>query len=417
MSKREAIEAIKKKLKGKELSSREIFALMDEIGHKRLGPVLTTYFAAAGFSQGFTNEELYYLTKAMVDTGKKLTFDGIVADKHSIGGLAGVRTTMIIVPIVAAAGFKIPKTSSRAITTAAGTADTMEVLAPVNHPQEKIRRIVNEIGGCIVWAGHLGLAPADDVIIQVEKPLAIESYDKIIVSVMAKKIAVGSTHIIIDVPLGPFMKVRHKEDAQFIGQKFHYLAERFKIKLIVDVNRTLEPGGFGIGPVLETDDVLAVLMRAENRPRQLEKRALRLAGKLLDICFIDVKGEKRGKGRKVAQDLLDSGKALAKLREIVKAQGGSPDFSRKKLKFAKQKHELKTKKEGIVKMIDTKQINTVARVLGSPTDKQAGIKLRKQLGDKVEKNDILLTLYSSSKWRLQEGRETLAQLPIFYIES
>ena len=169
-----AIETIKKKLLGKQLSYKEIFNLMDEMSTEKLSPILTTYFVAAGFNEGFTNTELFYLTKAMAETGKKLKFRGIVAEKHSTGGLAGTRTTMILVPIIASAGFCIPKNSSRAITTPAGTADTMEVLAPVTLTAEKIKKIVDKIGGCIVWGGHLGIAPADDVIIRVETPLRFD---------------------------------------------------------------------------------------------------------------------------------------------------------------------------------------------------------------------------------------------------
>jgi thymidine phosphorylase len=150
-----AIDAIKKKLKGKKLSYNEIFAIMDEMANERLGPVLTAYFAAAGFTEGFTNEELYHLTRAMVATGPVLHFKGIVADKHSTGGVAGTRTTLILVPIIAAAGFQIPKTSSRAITSPSGTADTMEVLAPVTFMPKQIESLVAKSGGCIVWGGHL----------------------------------------------------------------------------------------------------------------------------------------------------------------------------------------------------------------------------------------------------------------------
>lgn len=416
MGKSEAINAIKKKLKGQALSDREIFSLMDEIAHRRLGPVLTTYFAAAGFSQGFSNKELYYLTKAMVETGQQLKFDGVVADKHSIGGLAGMRTSMILVPIVAAAGIKIPKASSRAITTAAGTADTMEVLAPVDFPPGKIKKIVEKVKGCIVWAGHLGLAPADDVIIQVERPLAIESFDKIIVSVMAKKVAVGSTYVVIDIPWGPFMKVRHKKDSHLVAKKFHFLAEKFKLKLTVEINHTLQPGGYGVGPVLETDDVLAVLERAADRPRKLEQRALGLAEKLLELCYKDSPGKQKIDGYKKALELLDSGKALDKLREIVQAQGGDPDFSRDKLRFGEHRYELKAKKSGKISAIDTKKINAVARILGSPEDKAAGVKLSRRLGDKVGKGDILSILYSSDRYRLKEARETLSRLPMYYLD-
>ena len=183
------VDAIKKKLIGKSLTYEEIFAIMDEIAHERLGPILTTYFAAAGFKEGFSNEELYHLTHAMVATGPKIKFKGVVADKHSTGGVAGTRTTMILVPIIVAAGLTIPKNSSRAITSPSGTADTMEVVAPVTFSVSQIKDIVKRAGGCIVCGGHLGLAPADDVLIQVEEPLAFESFDKFIVSIMARSTA------------------------------------------------------------------------------------------------------------------------------------------------------------------------------------------------------------------------------------
>ena len=229
-----AIETIKKKLLGKQLSYKEIFNLMDEMSTEKLSPILTTYFVAAGFNEGFTNTELFYLTKAMAETGKKLKFRGIVADKHSTGGLAGTRTTMILVPIIASAGFCIPKNSSRAITTPAGTADTMEVLAPVTLTAEKIKKIVDKIGGCIVWGGHLGIAPADDVIIRVETPLRFESFDKVIVSIMAKKVASGANHLILDIPVGPTLKVHRFKDADVIVKKFSYLARKFEMKLTVE---------------------------------------------------------------------------------------------------------------------------------------------------------------------------------------
>lgn len=177
--KNRAINAIRKKLVGKKLSYKDIYSIMDQISHKKLGDVLTTYFAASGFSKGFTDDEIYNLTKAMVETGQKLKFKGIVADKHSIGGIPGTRTTLIVIPIIAAAGFQIPKSSSRAITTPAGTADDMELLAPVNLSRQKIYSVVKQTNGCIVWGGSFNIAPADDEIIKVEEVLLFESYDKI----------------------------------------------------------------------------------------------------------------------------------------------------------------------------------------------------------------------------------------------
>ena len=282
-----AVDSIQKKLLGKPLTYKEIYNLMDEISNKRLSDVLTTYFVAASFKKGFTEDELYFLTRAMVETGTKLKFDGIVADKHCIGGIAGSRTTMIVVPIIAAAGFKIPKTSSRAITSPAGTADVMETLADVEFTPEQIHRIVDAVGGCIVWGGHLGIAPADDTIIRVEEPLSFESFDKVIISIMSKKVAVSTNHLVLDIPVGPTMKVRSMADAERVAAKFKAIAKRFDIKMVVDINETLEPAGRGIGPKLEARDVLRVLEQHDERSHDLEAKALRLAGLLLGICYKD----------------------------------------------------------------------------------------------------------------------------------
>jgi len=410
-----AVEAIKKKLLGKELSYKEIFSIMDEISHERLGDVLTTYFAAAGFTEGFSTDELYYMTKAMVDTGEKLHFDGIVADKHSTGGVAGTRTTMILVPIIAAAGFTIPKNSSRAITSPAGTADTMEVLAPVTFSIKQIEAIVHKTGGCIVWGGHLGLAPADDVIIQIEQPIAFESYDKIIVAVMAKKIASGATHVVFDVPVGPTMKIQHFRDAEIIAKKFAFLAKKFHITVVTDINETRQNAGRGVGPVLEAKDVLQVLEQKKERPLALEAKALRLSGKLLDICLADQTKKISQTGEELAKEILYSGKAHAKMREIIKAQKGDPDIESTKLRAGMYKKEVVARKSGRVTSIDNRQISIICRILGCPTDKRAGLYTNRRLEDQVDKNDILYTLYSSDKWRLEEAVETLKHVPIYAV--
>ncbi len=416
MSNQLAVEAIKKKLTGKQLSYREVFTLMDEIAHQRLGPVLTTYFAAAGFQQGFSIDELYYLTKAMVETGEKLHFNGIVADKHSTGGVAGTRTTMIIVPIIAATGVKIPKNSSRAITSASGTADTMEVLAKVNFTPAEIEKIVNKIGGCIVWGGHLGIAPADDILIQVEEPLAFESFDKIIVSILAKKVASGATHLVLDLPVGPSMKIKHFKDAETIAEKFRTLCQRFNIKLTVDINQTLEPAGRGVGPILECRDVLSVLEQKKERPLALEEKAVRLAGRLLDLCFSDIPQRKDLFGEDIARKTLTSKEALNKMREIIKEQGGDETVSSEKLIPGEHFYEFKSLESGIIVSVDNKQINILARILGSPNDKKAGVYLARHLEEKIDKSDVLFTLYSSDKWRLKEAEETLKHMPIYKIE-
>jgi putative thymidine phosphorylase len=415
-----ALSAIRKKLVGKTLTYKEIYAIMDEISKERLGDVLTTYFAASGYSEGFSNKELYYLTKAMVETGERLNFRGIVADKHSIGGVPGTRTTFIVVPIVASAGFKIPKSSSRAITTPDGTADDMEVLAPVNLTREKIYKVVKKTNACIVWGGSFHIAPADDIMIQVERPLLFESFDKILVSIMAKKIAFGSNHVVIDLPYGNMVKVHTLKDANILADKFRYLAKMFNIKIKVLIHRTDEPAGGGIGPVLEVRDALRVLQQKKDRPLDLEIRGLNLAAHLLDLCLEDSPKKLRtyvektyGNSHGWATDILQSGRAFKKLKEIVEAQGGNPNLDSEKLKPGKHKFEVKAEKEGSVRSLNSKNITVIARILGAPSQHKSGIYLNKKIGQKAAKNETICTLYSENVYNLKEAKDSLPNFPIF----
>lgn len=414
-----ALDAIRKKLLGKKLTYKEIYAIMDEISKSKFGDVLTTYFAASGYSEGFSNEELYFLTKAMVETGDKLSFRGIVADKHSIGGVPGTRTTFIVIPIVAAAGFKIPKSSSRAITTPDGTADDMEILAPVLLTKKKIYQVVKKTNACIVWGGSVNIAPADDILIQVERPLLFESYDKILVSIMAKKIAFGSNHVVIDLPYGEMVKVHSLKEADVLKNKFEYLAEKFKIKIKVIIHKTDQPAGRGIGPVLETRSALRVLQQKANRPLDLEIRGLNLASNLLELCLKDSPKHQReyieknyGNCFGWATEILKSGRAFDKMQEIVKAQGGNPDIDSEYLKPAKNSFEVKATRNCEIKSMNSKNITYIARLLGAPDQKKAGIFLDKKMGEKIQKGDTIYTLYSENVYNLKEAKDSLKNFPI-----
>jgi len=414
-----AINAIRKKLLGKDLSYREVYAIMDQISRKKFDDILITYFAASGYSEGFTNQELYYLTKAMVETGEKLEFKGIVADKHSIGGVPGTRTTPIVVAIVAAAGFKIPKSSSRAITTPDGTADDMEVLAPVELTKKQIYEVVAKTNGCIVWGGSFKIAPADDIIIQVEKPLMFESFDKILVSIMAKKIAFGSNHVVIDLPFGKSVKVHSLKDAEYIKSKFLFLAKKFKIKMRVMIHRTDEPAGRGIGPMLEIRETLRVLEQTKNRPLDLEVRSMNLASNLLEICLEDSPKELKDSIKQIygnafgwATDLLQSGRALEKFKQIIEAQGGNPNIKSQDMKLGKYVFEGIADKSGVLREINSKNITSIAKILGAPKQKSAGIYLNKKISDKITKGETIYTLFSENVYNLKEGRDSLMNFPL-----
>jgi len=411
-----ALKAIQKKLIGKKLSYREIYSIMDEIAKDRLGDILTTYFVASGYSKGFSNDEIYYLTKAMVETGDKLDFPGIVADKHSIGGTPGTRATMIVVPIIASAGFTIPKSSSRAITTPAGTADCMEVLAKVTFTKKQIQKIVEKTGGCIVWGGSFKIAPADDEIIHVEEPLVFESYDKVLVSVMAKKIAFGSTHVIIDLPYGKTVKVHSKEDVELLSNKFKYLAKRFKVHLDTYIHKVDEPAGQGVGPLLEAKDALKVLERTEDRPMALEERSILLSSMLLDLCLEGKKPKDFENSQKWAQYILDSGQAHEKMKQIIEAQGGDSFISARDLEPAKHHGFIRAEKSGEIEEVENRNITTIAKLLGAPQDKTAGLFLKKRIGDKVGKGEELMILYADSEYKVNEAKETYSLFPVYQIK-
>jgi len=408
-----AIEGIKKKLLGKTIDYTEALAIMKEFSTGGLSDIFVAYFAASSFQKGFSDDELYFLTKAMVESGTKFKFPGVVADKHSIGGMPGTRTTLVVVPIIAAAGFLIPKTSSRAITTPAGTADCMEILAPVDIEKAKLQKIVETVGGCIVWGGHLGVAPADDVIIRVEEPLMFESYDKVIISILAKKVAMSSNALILDIPVGPTMKIKYVKDAQKFAKRFEKLAAKFNIEMKSEINYQFQPAGSGIGPLFETQDALRVLEQTADRPMNLEDKSLKLASRLIDLCLKQSK--QKGDGLVIAEEILKSGKALKKFREIVEAQGGRGDFSSTGFKLAANHVEVKATKTGTVQIVNNFSISALAKILGAPKHRKAGLILHKKFGEKIAKNDILFELYAEQATKIEEALASMGNLPIYEI--
>ncbi|NQU77195.1 thymidine phosphorylase, partial [Candidatus Falkowbacteria bacterium] len=330
----------------------------------------------------------------------------------SIGGLPANRTTMIVVPIIAAFGLYIPKTSTRAITSPSGTSDTMEVLAPVTFPVDKIKKIVSKHKGCMVWGGGLNLAPADDRIARVSYPLGMEPYSKMVVSIIAKKVASDVEYLVIDLPYGPTTKVPDIKVARKIEKKFLYLAKRFNIKLKVIMTNAQEPTGRGVGPALEARDVVRVLQQDEFRPLDLEKKAIKLAGQLLELS-----GEvKRGQGKKVAGDILEDGRAWQKMKDIIRAQGGSPPKEAQDLILGAHKKHMHAKEAGRVIRVDNKAIVTICRALGTPFDKKAGIYMNKRYGEEVFKGDRTFTLYSESEEKMELAIKALKKIKILEIK-
>lgn len=405
-----SIEAIKAKLLGKHLREQDMFAIVQDIVNHRIGTTELTYFVASSFFREYTHAELYALTKAIAETGDQLRFGPkIVADKHSVGGLAGNRTTMVAIPIIASLGICIPKTSSRAITSPSGTADTMEVLAPVSLSLEKIHRVVKKNHGCLVWGGGLQLAPADDIIIKASRVLSLEPYSKMIVSIMAKKVAMGVTHLVIDMPYGPTTKIPDLRTAQRLATKFRYLGKRFGIKVRVAMIEARQPVGQGIGPALEARDVLRVLQQKEYRPKDLEEKAITLAGMLIELVGM----ARKGIGASIARDQLVSLKAWKSMQGIIKSQGGKAELDSEDVTLGAKRLRVHATRSGKIRSINNRAIDELARSLGAPDDKVAGLHLRHRLGDRVVAGEVLYTCYASTPARLQLAAAAMKHVRVY----
>lgn len=402
----ESVAYIKKKLDGEHLNSKELFAIVNDIVDSNLTDVELTSFVIASYTRGMSMKEVAELTKAMAQTGDSLKFDKYpVVDIHSIGGVPGNRTTMIVVPILVAAGCIVPKTSSRAITSPAGTADTMEVLCPVSLPINKLKKIIDDVGGFIIWGGAVNLAPADDKIIRVEHPLSIDAEGQMLASIMAKKASVGATHLLMEIPIGPGTKVKNKKQAKHLSKHFAELGNELKIKIKTIITDGSQPIGNGIGSILEARDVIWTLKCSDCAPQDLVKKSLWMSGILLEFAG----KAKKGQGYNMANRLLTTGAAYGAMMRIVEAQGGKiPDPE--KLHPDTKKYDFKAQKTGKIQSIQNETIAKVARLAGAPIDPEAGIYLYKHCGDKVKKGEKIMTIYSRSAHKLSYAIKALQKM-------
>ena len=385
----ESLEAVRAKIRGQTLSSAQISAVINDIAHHRYSDMEIAAFLI-GSASHITSDELLALTDAMARAGTQLVWPNpIVVDKHCIGGVPGNRTSMIVVPIVAAHGLPIPKTSSRAITSPAGTVDTMEVLARVAIGVDEMKAIVSACNGCLIWGGHVNLSPADDVLISVKRPLGLDTSEQMIASIMSKKIAAGSTHLLIDIPVGPTAKVTTATEAMRLRKLFELVGDHFGRSVEVITSDGRQPVGNGIGPVLEANDVMAVLANDSDAPQDLREKSLRLAAHLLEY---DPK-LRGGSGYARARELLESGTALKQMQKIIEAQGPSECSA----ELGRLSFDVKAASDGIVSGIDCVRLNRLARTAGAPLEKGAGVKLFKKIADRVERGEPLYRVYASKQ--------------------
>lgn len=390
----DAIKYIRKKLDNKRLSKDEMDEIVKDIVNDELSSVELTYFISACYTQGMSLDETVSLAKSIVKHGGSLKLKKKpILDKHCSGGVPGNRTTMVVVPIVAAAGLVMPKTSSRSITSPSGTADTMEVLCPVSFSVSKMEKIVRKTNACIAWGGAVNLAAADDKMIKLRHPLSLDPEGMLLASILAKKAAVSATHVLVDIPVGKDTKIKTLKKANHLKREFVKIGQKLGMKIHVMISDGTEPIGHGIGPALEARDVLWLLKRDDKRPLDLERKAVYMATRLLHTA-----GVKNAKKKVI--DMLNSGKAYEKMKEIIKAQGGKPDIEPEKIKIGKYCYTFKAKKSGRIVDIDNFTINKIARIAGAPKDKGAGIFLCKHEGMKVKRGEPIFTIHAENKKRL-----------------
>jgi len=237
---------------------------------------------------------------------------------------------------------------------------------------------------------------------------------------MAKKVAFGSNHVVIDLPYGNMVKVHNIKDAKILKEKFEYLSKKkFDIKIRVLIHRTNEPAGHGVGPILETREAIRVLQQKQNRPADLEVRSINLAGNLLDICLKDSPKQlqdfvKNNYGNPFgwATNILQDGLAFKKMKEIIKEQGGNPNIDSEDLRPGKYSTYIKAPKTGTIKSLNSKNITIIAKILGAPKQKGAGMFIYKKIGDKVKKEDTVATLYSEHKEYIKKAKKIATRLRI-----
>lgn len=386
--------ALRAKIHGDELDAQQYRMLIGDIVEGRYPDREVAAFLVSA-TRSLSSTEVLAVAQARLDFAEKLSWDEpIVVDKHSIGGIPGSRITMVVVPIVAAHGLAIPKTSSRAITSAAGTADAMETIAHVELTVDDVRRVISQARGCIAWNGRLNHSSVDDVMNAITRPLGIDSNRWSVASILSKKRAAGSTHVIIDLPYGKRAKLKSRDEAQELARLFEEVGHGLGLVVEAHATKGEEPIGRGIGPALEVRDVLWVLEDDPRAPADLREKALFFASRILRW---DKTLASEAEARDRAQALLSSGAARVALDRIVEAQGRrTPPVAPGVLT-----RHIAAHRSGMVSALDGWVLADIARRAGAPNDRGAGLDLLARQGDMVREGDALYVIHSNSQVDLE----------------
>ncbi|GAA0110571.1 pyrimidine-nucleoside phosphorylase [Clostridium tertium] len=410
-----AFDIIAKKRDKKELSKEEIEFFIEGYTKGEVTDYQTSALLMAIYLNGFSKEETVNLTMAMIKSGDVVDLseiNGIKVDKHSTGGV-GDKTSLILVPMVAAAGGKVAKLSGRGLGHTGGTLDKLEAIPgfDINVSKENFINFVNKSG--LVIAGQTqNIVPADKKIYALRDVTAtIDSIPLIAASIMSKKIASGSDAILLDVKYGDGAFMKTKEDAEKLAEAMVSIGKGLNRNTSAAITLNGEPLGYAIGNALEIQEVIEVL--SDRGPEDLRELCLRLGAQMLKLSNIEVDVNK---GRAILEEVLKNGKALEKLKELVANQGGDVSVIEDKNLFtiAEIAHEVKAQEKGYVYELNAEKVGIASLLAGAGRETKddvidygAGIILSKKMGSYVNEGDILATIYTSDMSRIEKSEEML----------
>ena len=410
-----ANEAIRKKMRWETISYDEMYAIIKDISEWKLSEIMMTYYVASSFFYPTTDNETYQTAKAMAECGVMFKYPKweIVADKHCIGWVPWNETTMIIIPILASLWIKMPKNFSKAITSPAATWECVNVLMDINFDKEWIEKLIKENNCCLVRWWWLDLAPADDKLIKVQYPLAMQSRAKVVSSIMAKKYAMWVTHSVIDIPVWDTAKVKTMEEALDWKQKFEYVGKKLWMKVAVQITPANEVIWNWVWAILQVREVLRVLQQHAKRPLDLEAKAIFLSSKIIQIVWL----AKWRDAERLAKKQLTSWAARKMMQKIIKSQNWrNPNIQSEELQPWIFTKEILADKNGKIKKVNLHNINHIARRLGCPAINEAWLYFSKRLWDKVKKWDVLFTMYATSENKIDLALEQNTENPAMIID-
>ncbi|MEF2246972.1 MULTISPECIES: pyrimidine-nucleoside phosphorylase [unclassified Paenibacillus] len=408
-----AYDIIAKKRDGGKLSKEEIHFFVDGYTKGAIPDYQASALNMAIYFQGLDTEETAELTMAMVQSGDQFDLSGIKGtkvDKHSTGGV-GDTTTLVLGPWVAAAGAPMAKMSGRGLGHTGGTLDKLEAIPGFNIEMnaEQFIEAVNKIGVAVV--GQTGnLVPADKKLYALRDVTAtVESIPLIAGSIMSKKIAAGADAIVLDVKVGSGAFMKTIEDAFELAHTLVSIGEQVGRKTVAVITSMDQPLGYAVGNTLEVQEAIATLQG--KGPQDLQELCIVLGGQMLQLAQVVDSAEA---GERRMQEVLDSGAALAKLREMIAWQQGDAAVVEDpgKLPQASITRQVLAPKNGYVGRIEAEQVGLAAMIMGAGRatkddiiDYGAGIMLRKKVGDAVSQGECMAELYTNREDSLQQAEE------------